>query len=120
MMPVAAALTAAGRAFAGAGSTIGAADALDALFLGSVNEPDPQADDDGDHRDHEIIHCVHNDHFPLRAYSALSFLFVLPISVPITMPMAITTARPIRAATTFREAGAVISVPTVYTRYATT
>ena len=48
-----------------------------------------------------------------RLYSEASCLLVLRIMPAITAAMATTTARPMTAATMFREAGAVISVPTV-------
>ena len=51
---------------------------------------------------------------PLRAYSAARFLLVFLIMPAITTPIATTTARPISAATMFKEAGAVIRVPTTF------
>lgn len=55
-------------------------------------------------------------HLFFRAYSAARFRLALRISATITRAMTTTTARPMRAAVTFREAGAVIRVPMVYTR----
>lgn len=53
------------------------------------------------------------NHLALSAYSAARLLSVFRIRLVMTTPMTATTARPRTAATMFKEAGAVIRVPTV-------
>ena len=108
-----AAITGAARAITGAFCAIWAADALDAFLFGSVNVPYYQSDNRNDHCNDKNINRFHWHHFPLRAYWAARFLLVFLIREAITTPITTTTARPIRAATMFKDAGAVIRVPMV-------
>ncbi len=52
-------------------------------------------------------------YLPLSAYSDARLLLVFRIRLTMTAPMTTTKARPRTAATMFKEAGAVIRVPTV-------
>ena len=100
---------------AGAGFTVGTADTLHAAPLFLPDIPNCEADNQrSNHNDNDVIHktAPFGNYF-FRAYSAAIFLFVFLIMPAITTPIATTTARPIRAATMFRDAGAVIRVPMV-------
>ena len=107
------AISGAPRAIAGAFRAIGASDALDAFLFGSVDIPHYQSDNHSDNCNDKNINGFHFAYLPLRAYSADRFLLVFLIIPAITTPIATTTARPISAATMFKEAGAVIRVPMV-------
>ena len=108
------AITGTSVAVTGAFRTIGATDALDAFLFGSVNVPHYQSDNHCDNGNDKNINGFHRNYLPLRAYSAARFLLVFLIMPAITTPIATTTAKPISAATMFKEAGAVIRVPTTF------
>ena len=107
------AISGASVTIAGAFCAIGATDALNTFLFGSVNVPHYQSDNHCDNGNDKNINGFHRNYLPLRAYWAARFLLVFLIMPAIKTPIATTTARPIRAATMFRDAGSVIRVPMV-------
>ena len=91
---------------------VGATDALHTFFL----FPD-KIENNGTNDDHKQSGNNEIFHYALpRAYSAFIFLFVLIMRAAIIPANTRTAARPPIAAPTLRAAGAVISVPILYTR----
>ena len=82
------------------------------LLFGSAKVPDGASQNGCDDKNK---HNIHSYAFlaAVRAYSPFSFRLVLRIMAVSTPTKTATTARPQRAAVTFRVAGAVIRVPTV-------
>ncbi len=100
------------RAFTG----IRAADAgLTALLGFAQIKYNPCDDADQNNDQYNVDHNFSSNHL-LRAYSALTLLLVLPMIPSMNTTIAATATRPAIAAPTFSDAGAVMSVPTVYTR----
>ena len=97
----------------GTGLAVGAADTLNALFLLLINVPDDQEQERCDGSEDHKINQFHKDYLLLNAYSEAKPWLVFLIMLAIIMPITTTTAKPRMAATMFRDAGAVISVPMV-------
>ncbi len=84
-------------------------DTFHTLFLLSYKVKNDRTDNQSEYSDNNEIY-----HYALpRAYSAFSFLFVLIIRPAMTPTKPATAARPAIAAPMLRDAGAVMSVPTV-------
>ena len=104
----------------GAVLCIGTADALIALLLLADNIKHGSAENCGNDQcdDYSFFHSFKNYFVLPRAYSAAIFLFVFAMRIRITATITTTAQSPQIAGTISRDAGSVISVPTVYTRYA--
>ena len=109
----AAAIAGAAGTLSATSCAIGAANALDSPFPGSVYIAQNNTQNHGNHRKDNQIHRFHFLGPPFSVYSDARRCLVFLIAPTITRPNAATAARPRIAAGTCRVSGAVTSVPMV-------
>ena len=109
-----------------AGITVGAAYTLVAFLFGSDNIKSRETYYNQNNRyNNKIFHKSGSLNYfvtkvlPFKAYSVSIFLSVLRISITTIATITAMATRPQTAAKILSDAGAVISVPMVYTKYAT-